>query len=387
MKKKFLLLLIPFLFITKVKAVQVTNWMDDYTKPVNGWGYDCSAYNKCSTSPISTDTIYFSNTDREWQYGGFVWYATTVANSAGTIGIFASNVIFDTNTLYSVRIAVCNAQSTPKGVNISVGNNTETTASYTYPVINYYGGSNGISGTPATYYTSESGQSYSAHDVGLKCSSMFGIIQPTHNGEYLGAQFTTSSTVSNLNYVLGYTVEPLGQVDKLSSSQIQSIVNNATSDLATSSSVANVQRSVNEVKQEINGMKEEQKRTTDAVNDVNDSINNKDVTEAQNSAGSFFNDFTTDTHGLTSIITAPLSLISSITSSSCSPLVLPLPFVDKDLTLPCMGAIYSQYFGSFLSIYQLITFGIVAYWVCVRIFNLVKDFKNPDHDEIEVLDL
>lgn len=96
---------------------------------------------------------------------------------------------------------------------------------------------------------------------------------------------------------------------------------------------------------------------------------------------------TTDTHGLTAIITAPLSLISSITSKSCSPLVVPLPYVDKDLTLPCMGTIYSNHFGSFLSIYQMITFGIVAYWVCVRIFNLVKDFKNPDHDEIEVLDL
>lgn len=125
---------------------------------------------------------------------------------------------------------------------------------------------------------------------------------------------------------------------------------------------------------------EEQKKTNDTLKDDN-------IQGAQDSAGGFFNDFTTDTHGLTAIITAPLSLISSITSASCSPLVIPLPYVDKDLTLPCMGAIYSNYFGSFLSIYQMITFGIVAYWVCVRIFNLVKDFKNPDHDEIEVLDL
>ena len=125
---------------------------------------------------------------------------------------------------------------------------------------------------------------------------------------------------------------------------------------------------------------EEQKKTNDTLKDDN-------TQGAQDSAGGFFNDFTTDTHGLTAIITAPLSLISSITSSSCSPLVIPLPYVDKDLTLPCMGAIYSNYFGSFLSIYQVITFGIIAYWVCVRIFNLVKDFKNPDHDEIEVLDL
>lgn len=141
-----------------------------------------------------------------------------------------------------------------------------------------------------------------------------------------------------------------------------------------------VEQAVEEVKKAQNENLNEQKKTNQTLTDDN-------TQQAQDSAGGFFNDFTTDTHGLTAIITAPLSLISKITSSSCSPLVIPLPFVDKDLTLPCMGAIYSQYFGSFLSIYQMITFGIIAYWVCVRIFNLVKDFKNPDHDEIEVLDL
>lgn len=128
-------------------------------------------------------------------------------------------------------------------------------------------------------------------------------------------------------------------------------------------------------------------QTNDKLDNIDGSIKDDNVDGSTNTANSFFSGFETDTHGLTGIITAPLSLIESITSSSCSPLVIPLPFVDKDLTLPCMGTIYSNYFGSFLSIYQLITFGIVAYWVCVRTFNFVKDFKNPDHDEIEVLDL
>lgn len=132
---------------------------------------------------------------------------------------------------------------------------------------------------------------------------------------------------------------------------------------------------------------EEQKKQLEEQKKTNETLKDDNIDKAQDSAGGFFSDFTTDLHGLTAVVTAPLSLISSITSSSCSPLVIPLPYVDKDLTLPCMGAIYSNYFGSFLSIYQVITFGIVAYWVLVRIFNLVKDFKNPDHDEIEVLDL
>lgn len=144
---------------------------------------------------------------------------------------------------------------------------------------------------------------------------------------------------------------------------------------------------LNEIKNNQNDYKKELQDVNSSIQKTQETIENTDTQGAQDSAGGFFNDFTTDTHGLTGIITAPLSLITSITSSSCSPLVIPLPYVDKDLTLPCMGAIYSNYFGSFLSIYQVITFGIVAYWVCVRIFNLVKDFKNPDHDEIEVLDL
>ena len=90
---------------------------------------------------------------------------------------------------------------------------------------------------------------------------------------------------------------------------------------------------------------------------------------------------------LTSVITAPLTFIQGLTSKTCSALTLPLPYVNQNLQLPCMTTIYQEHFGSFLSLYQTITFGIVSYWVIVRIFNLVKDFKNPDHDEIEVMDL
>ena len=121
--------------------------------------------------------------------------------------------------------------------------------------------------------------------------------------------------------------------------------------------------------------------------EINDTITDSDISEGQGQANDFFNDFTTDTYGLTSVITAPLSFFNNLTSSSCSPLVVPLPFIDTDLTLPCMSTIYSQYFGSFFTLYQSITFGVIAYWVVVRIFNLVKDFKNPEHDEIEVFDL
>ena len=128
--------------------------------------------------------------------------------------------------------------------------------------------------------------------------------------------------------------------------------------------------------------------TTDAINGLDDTLNDDDTSGATSEASDFFSDFNTNTFGLTSIITAPLNLIQSLTSSTCNDLELPLPYLNnKKLILPCMTTIYSTHFGSFFTIYQTITYGIIAYWVCVRIFNLVKDFKNPEHDEIEVLDL
>ena len=123
------------------------------------------------------------------------------------------------------------------------------------------------------------------------------------------------------------------------------------------------------------------------LDETNDLLNDDDTSSATNQAGNFFSNFTTNTHGLTSIITAPLSAIQSLTSSTCTPLVLPLPYVNRDLTLPCMRQIYVDNFGGFMTLYDTITFGIIAYWVLVRIFALVKDFKNPEHDEIEVMDL
>lgn len=126
----------------------------------------------------------------------------------------------------------------------------------------------------------------------------------------------------------------------------------------------------------------------DSISGLNDSLNNDDSSGATSEASEFFNSFTTNTFGLTSIITAPLNLIQSLTSSTCSELHLPLPYLNnKYLDLPCMTSIYQTHFGAFFTMYQTITYGIIAYWVCVRIFNQVKDFKNPEHDEIEVVDL
>lgn len=308
-KLKYLLLLIPFLFISNVKA-----------------------------GSISEVRLFGHHLDDEWIIG-----------SNGSTTATADYFLFSDGSVPNYLYAdVCTTGYAPTVWVTGFGGNTRVTPDTKVYKVNK---PCSISGHQADVYRFTFSVT-SFDDAG--------------NGN-LGLQFNTR-LFSNTDYNTYFRLFSITYSDSLSYSDID---------------LSNQENIIEQNNQIITG----QQDIKDSVNKVDGTLKDDNVTDSTNKANDFFNNFTTDTHGLTGIITAPLSLISQITSSSCSPLVLPLPFVDKDLTLPCMGAIYSQYFGSFLSIYQMITFGIVAYWVCVRIFNLVKDFKNPDHDEIEVLDL
>lgn len=120
---------------------------------------------------------------------------------------------------------------------------------------------------------------------------------------------------------------------------------------------------------------------------INDSIKDNDVSGANDEASGFFNDFESDDFGLSDVITMPLSFIQGLSSSTCYSLNLPLPFVDTNVTLPCMTSIYQSYFGDFFTLYQIITTGFISYGICINIFRLVQGFKNPDNDEVEVMEL
>lgn len=200
------------------------------------------------------------------------------------------------------------------------------------------------------------------------CNLFTGLIAPSQDSGWLSYRIRSSSNVSNV--VLSVVAVQVNQLG-LYSSGLDEVIKN--SGFATADSVEQVQDSVNKVEEEI-------KKTQDT-------ITNEDTQGAEDAASGFFSDFNTETFGLTSIITAPLNAINSIINSSCNSLVLPLPFVEKNLTLPCMNSIYSNYFKGFFDLYQIITTGLISYYIIVRIFNLVKDFKNPEHDEIEVMDL
>lgn len=122
-------------------------------------------------------------------------------------------------------------------------------------------------------------------------------------------------------------------------------------------------------------------------NKTNELLESTDTTGAQEKSSSFFKNFSSDSHGLSGIITAPLSFLQALTSAKCNPLTFDLPFVDKTVTIPCMKAIYENYFGIFFTLWQTITTGVISYCVCLNFYKKIRDLQNPNNDKIEVLNL
>ena len=93
------------------------------------------------------------------------------------------------------------------------------------------------------------------------------------------------------------------------------------------------------------------------LNDINSSINDSsspDLDGLKNTAGWL------PAGPIDSILNLPLTLLNSLTtnlSKSCTPVELPLPYINKNLTLPCLSTIYSQIDG--LSVW-INSIGVIA---------------------------
>ncbi len=339
MKKYLIFLISIFLFLDHVSAASVLQY--NFNIPgnsaffVNGGNSSAPTINKTTlvhSSFYRTDlyfqmsgvsNLYFYDVSLPSNYQDYKGFSLSVFTTSGGI---VANALF----LYDLGIeCIANAPSitTKPGGGEGVNNLTDTEISVT------------------TFYCP-------IENIDLRPSSAFRF------------SFSGNTTVPSTNihfYFFDYmSFYPKGTTD---------------SDIASA-----IQQQTNEITQQ-------QQETNKQLGDLNDNLTNSDTSDASSSANEFFSGFESDDFGLSSIITAPLNLIKSITSSTCTPIGFKAPFVDQQITLPCMGNIYKKYFGSFLTLYQTITFGIVAYWVSVNIFFMVKGFKDPDSDRIEVLDL
>lgn len=102
-----------------------------------------------------------------------------------------------------------------------------------------------------------------------------------------------------------------------------------------------------------------------------------------------FESFTSEQHGLTAVLFAPFTIFEGFTNESytCAPLVLPLPYIGSDLTLPCMTEFYEETGGSMFTMYQTIVSGVISYFVLLGFLRIAKEAKDPQNDKIKAGDL
>lgn len=129
-------------------------------------------------------------------------------------------------------------------------------------------------------------------------------------------------------------------------------------------------------------------QTNQSINDLNDTINNDDVSEADPLINDFLNDSAfQDNTGLSSVINAPLSLLSHLTES-CQPINFTIPWFEAQVSIPCMStSVYNKFDSSFITIIKAIINGVLVYRIVIGLYFMVKDFKDPESDRVEVVDL
>jgi len=96
-----------------------------------------------------------------------------------------------------------------------------------------------------------------------------------------------------------------------------------------------------------------------------------------------------DEFGLGAAVTAPLTFVSSLPSkaANCTPISLTLPYVNRQISLPCMTSIYQTHFGLIFSLFQTIMLGLFGYYAAVKVYGNIKQMKDPEDDRIEVVKL
>ena len=332
--------------------------------------------------------------------------AETIPIKDGTFGVsYGGSYIIPTNT-FSIQGGTTNSKE------FYLYNYEGYSRPYTYVVIEFCSGNvdlirnayisnanysgNWINdGAGVTYVTNDTCTNASYTGYVIKKQFQIGRYQDMDGtGEELVAS-AYLNIKSNLSYYSWFRLNNvyLSSDDELSVlAQNQKDTQELISKIEQSST--SIVQSQEQVKQKLDSLNSSIGQTNDKLDDVNDNlgdlndnITNNDISGSQNTANGFFDSFTDNDYGLSSIITIPLSSIQKITNSTCVPINLPIPFTNKNIPLPCMNTLYQQNVPVLLNIWQIVSFGLISYAVIVDIFAMVKKFKDPNDDKLEVMAL
>lgn len=362
-KSKILLFLLLFLFIPNVNATNVSNWASDINSIQVADIYTCYS---SGCSALSSSSQIFSDEQGITRYA----VTNTELDAIGNYGMGIKNYVgyLSPNTLYSYNIYFCS--------NKALGSTEKEI--YTNPTATF-----GFDGIETQYslitYKSLSTSPIKSTNETFSCTYAYNIstiFQPSVSNTNISINFSSSSSITSVQLTfLGWNLEALGNAEGLSTSDIEEVI--ANSNLATATSIEEVQTSVEEVKTELNELNQEQAETNDILNDdsVDDSID---------LGSSFFGDVadTTPTGGLGEFLVIPLTFVQSLLEEDCSPISLPLPFLDLTLTLPCMNAFWSK-MGALKTLLNVVWLAVVGSRILSGIFQLTVEAvdTNPNKSD------
>lgn len=208
------------------------------------------------------------------------------------------------------------------------------------------------------------------------CRAISFVYQPARDGNVLNIRLTSTGSLGNW-YIAGTQTNFIGDAGNLSQSQVQSAINN--SGLATATSINEVKTSVNQVKEELSDVNSSIETQThqqhqdhkETINIITDS-SSPNLDGLNNSAGWL------PAGPVDSILNLPLSLLNNLTinlSKNCSPVVLPLPYVNKNIELPCLNTIYSQIDGvsPWLNTIGTIASAFILFGYLINLYKYIDD--------------
>lgn len=129
-----------------------------------------------------------------------------------------------------------------------------------------------------------------------------------------------------------------------------------------------------------------QNKTNEKLDEVNESITSEDAPDIDGLSNDSIVGWL-PAGPIDSILNLPLTMMTSLSNSigsTCEPVDLPLPYVNKTLTLPCLSSIYSQIDGlsKLLNTVGIIVSAFILYSYFMKLYQWVDDtltFRENNH--------
>lgn len=366
MHRVFISILLSFILILGLSDVYADTTFDwgqvyqgkNYNNLTTAWIGDCNS-SSCTIVDGEFNSINGSSTPTAGSFYGNTSSLTIASN--GVMLAWLLNERVKSDYLYSLTTYICsnkNLFSTDKRLYLD----TSSTNVMARPTTMIYQNT----GTSSINGQVSEGKSFNY------CHAVSSLFVPNRVGSTFGIRITSSSSISGAYvYLIGYELESLGIYSDTIKEILEETLSTSTSGLATT-------QQLNQVANEI---KQEQQSTTNAVEDVNDSVNN--VNESITSEESPNLDGLSNTAGwlppgpVDSILNLPLTFFNNLTTNlgkSCTPINLPLPYVNQDLTLPCINTIYEKLgITTFINFIGVIVGALILYSYLLKLYQWVDN--------------